>query len=720
MSSKTLRFLSKLLCIALIASIAFEAPVMAATTNVASSINVNVGGQNVQVTPGQWVAVKQGTQVTHYNVRYVDGKPVALDMAQYTKLIFGGSSANVPAAPAATTQTSAAQTPAATTGKVTTPSTSGSTASNWDAAAHPRDPVTGRFVSTNQGSAQAPAVSNSGTVANNAPTTGAQAPAAPVDASVAAAPAAADTNVSGAAQSGSKGSSGSWIKDEISGYGKSIKDNFTTGKQNGQEFGTKTYDGAKEGISKVGDTVKTTGSKIGDMLRGAKDRIAKIFHKNPAPKTDGAQSGQTGQTGQSGDPDGPGQTGQSGQSGQGNQNGQSGQSGQGNQGQTSQSGQSTDPDGPGQTGQTGQGNQGQSGQSGQGNQGQPGQNGDPDGAQPGQTGQSGQSGQGNQGDPDGPAAPAKPGIKEVTGTKFKSGYEAGKAMTNQGFQNVKDSLKSGFSGKNLLMTAGITVGVDLATSIMRGEKPSVKKALKTVCSAEFAGGVVGSVTGAAAGSFFVPFLSAIPVVGGVMSALAPTFGSIVGGSVGAYLAGDLKNGRFSIREAFKKVDWIGVAGQTVGSTAGALLGSFLGPVGTIIGGMVGGYLGNWAAHKIAALFGKDNGAGSGLGTIAMPVGSNPLGQSAGDGSVTIGAVAGSEIPVSGDQVQAPALTITGEAETIGSYASEVQLAYAKYQELYKLYNEMLAQGRQEDAMKVASEMNKAKAEYDALKAQASK
>ncbi|HOY69009.1 MAG TPA: hypothetical protein PLP29_19190, partial [Candidatus Ozemobacteraceae bacterium] len=325
-----------------------------------------------------------------------------------------------------------------------------------------------------------------------------------------------------------------------------------------------------------------------------------------------------------------------------------------------------------------------------------------------QTGQAAQTGKAD-----------KPGVKEVASGKFKAGYETGKAMVGQGVQNVKDSLKSGFSAKNLLVTAGITVGVDLATQIVRGEKPSLKKAVKVVASAEFAGGVAGSVMGAAAGSFFVPFLTAVPVVGGFLSALAPTFGSVVGGSVGSYLAGDLKNGRFSLKQAFKQIDWIGVAGQSVGSTLGAMLGSAIfPPFGTIIGGMVGGFVGNWAAKKIAGLFGHktDN-----YGSVAMPVGTNPIGnESQVGGSVTIGGVAGgAEIPVSGDQGAAQ-VTISGDAESVGTYASEVQLAYAKYQELYRLYNEMLAQGRQEDAVKVASEMNKAKGEYEALKANSSK
>ncbi|MFA5597505.1 MAG: glycine zipper domain-containing protein, partial [Pusillimonas sp.] len=227
---------------------------------------------------------------------------------------------------------------------------------------------------------------------------------------------------------------------------------------------------------------------------------------------------------------------------------------------------------------------------------------------------------------------------------------------------------------------------------------------------------VGSVTGAAAGSFFTPFLSAIPVVGGVMSALAPTFGSIVGSSVGSYLAGDIKNGRFSLKSAIANIDWAGVVGQTIGSTAGAALGSFLGPVGTVIGGMVGGYIGNWAAQKLKSLFGgKDS-----YGSIGMPVGTVSSAGSIG-GVVSVGSVAGNtssaEIPVSASVSNVSVsdeIPLAASAADMGSYSSEVQLAEAKYQELYKLYNEMLSEGRQADAITVAQEMNKAKAAYEAL------
>ena len=604
MRNSTIKVLSKLLCIVLIASFLLEAPLMAEY----NAIKVNVGGQNINVTPGQWVTVNNGPMTTHYNVRYVNGQPMALEMSQYLKLAFDGTSA---------------------AGTVAQTSTA----------------------------AQAGTVAQTGTTAQAAD---------------------ASTAVSGAK------TEGSWVKNELNSYGQKIKDSFSSGKDSGQAFGNKTTEVVKDGAGKVGDVVKTGGSKIGNLLKSAKDRIANLFKKKPvevkgSTSSDSAQSGQTSQEGSQA-------------SQEASQSGQTSQEGS----QTSQEGAQASQEAS-QSGQTSQ-----------------------EGTQASQ-----EASQAGQASKDGSVAEAdKKGflsnLKDKTTTKFKSGYEAGKEMTGQGVQNVKDSLKSGFSAKNILMTAGITVGVDLGMQILNGEKPSLGKAVRTVVSAEFAGGVVGSVTGAAAGSFFTPFLTAIPVVGGVLSALAPTFGSIVGGSVGAYLAGDLKNGRFSIKEAFKQINWVGVAGQTIGSTAGAMLGSMIfPPFGTIIGGIAGGMLGNWAANKLAGLFGK--GKNASYGSIGMPVGSNPFGGAAAgqqvSGPVSIGSVAGgAEIPVSG--AQAPEISISGAAAPMGTYSSEVQLAEAKYKELYKLYNEMLTQGRQADAMKVAQEMNKAKAEFESLKAQA--
>ena len=313
------------------------------------------------------------------------------------------------------------------------------------------------------------------------------------------------------------------------------------------------------------------------------------------------------------------------------------------------------------------------------------------------------------------AAPAS-GEKTKTsiGDKFKSGYQTGKNLTNQGFQNVKDSLKSGFSAKNLLVTAGITVGVDLATQIMRGEDPSLQKAIKTVCCAEFVGGVAGSVLGSAAGSFFVPFLSCVPVVGGALSALAPAFGSVVGSSVGAYMAGDIKNGRFSIKEAFRRVDWVGVTGQAIGSTVGAALGSCLGPVGTVLGGMVGGYFGNWAAHKIAGFFGKGE---ANLPTIQMPsstgfsglkIGGKTDGITLGGDEVTSVTISDAVVPVAEEEEEK-------DKAVVAANEDDITAAYIEYTDYYNEYSKLIQAGKTNEALEVSQKMNAAKARYDALR-----
>ena len=607
MKNNTNKTISKLLCVALLASMVGEAPLMAAAS-ANNNIAVNVNGQTVNVTPGQWVTVNNGNTTASYNVRYVNGKAVALDVQQYTSLILG--------------------------------ETAGATAASNVAAAQ-----------TTQTAAQ------SSTVAQTA-----------------------DVAASGAKVS-TEASSGSWIKNEIKDYGNKIKNSFNSGKEAGNNFGTKTVETVKDGASAVGDKVstgaskvgsgiKSLGSKIGNALKTAKDKVTGLFKKN---NTVASEKGST--------------------SNEATQSGETSQTSD----QSSQTSQSSE-----QSSQTSQSSE-QSAQSSQASQ---------------ATEQTTQASE-VAGKADGKKEGIFSKLKNKAANGLKAGYETGKAMTKQGVQNVKDSLKSGFSAKNLLMTAGITVATDVATQVIRGENPSLKKALKTVVCAEFAGSVVGSVTGAAAGSFFTPFLSAIPVVGGALSALSPVFGSVVGSSVGAYLAGDLKNGRFSIKNALKSIDWAGVVGQSIGSCAGTALGSCLGPVGAIIGGIVGGYVGNWIAQKVKGWFG---GGKDSYGSIGMPVGTSTLGNVTVAGDVSLGNVAvensSVEIPVAmSSEVPTTEIPVSSSVESMGTYSSELQLAEAKYQELYTLYNEMLSAGRQEDAMKVAMEMNKAKCEYEALKAQ---
>jgi hypothetical protein len=628
MRKKTLRVLSRVMCLILLASVILQAPLMAVET-----IPVRVGNQTFNVTPGQWVTVRNGPNVTHYNVRFVNGRPVALEMAQYTKIVFGEGAA---------------------AGSVADDVASANSPSGNTSASNSNSP------SSNNTRPNTGTTNNAGNVADDLAQSGANPMGGGVADDISQSTSVADDLV----QTGNTGN----VADDLvqTGNAGSVADDLVQTGNAGNVADDLVQTGNTANVAD--DLAQAPSTRTWDPSRHPRDpqtgrfisheeAIKRGLMDPPAGSTadDVAQAGNAGQVA-----DDVAQAGNAGQVAD-------------DVAQAGNAGQVAD-----------------------------------DVAQAGNAGQVA----------DDVANNGKPGFGEQVKGKFQSGYYTGKGMVNQGFQNVKDSLKSGFSAKNLLITAGITVGVDLATQIMRGEKPSAKKALKTICSAEFVGGVGGAVVGAAAGSFFVPFLTAIPVVGGALSALAPAFGSIVGSSMGAYMAGDLKNGRFSIKEAFKRIDWVGVTGQAIGSTVGAALGSALGPIGTIAGGMIGGYLGNWAAQKIAGLFGK--GQSAQLPEMAMPTGTgNPLGGYQG-GEVSIGGDelvindAAAPIVTGGDDI----LVIGGDEAVIGDYESEVALAYSKYQELYKLYNEMLRQGRQEDAISVAEAMNKAKKEYDDLRLKA--
>ncbi len=703
MRKKTLRVLSGLMCLFFLASL-FQAPLLAAV----ETIPVRVGNQTLQVTPGQWVSVRSGTQITHYNVRFVDGKPVALEMSQYTKLIFGDAGV---AGTAGSTADDVAQ---ATSGK-TTGSTSGKTSSSSSTSGSSNG-SSGKPV----GSSGSQSSSSNGSAVNSSVADDvAQAPSTSGKGSSSSQSSQSSTSQSSTSQSSSSqsssakastGANAGSVADDVANAGSvadDVANSGTTG--SGKVSSSQSSTGNSVSAGSVADDVANAGSVADDVSGASAGKTTTTTTKTETTTTkttwDPSKHPRDPQTGRF--------ISREEAIRRGLMDGNSSSSSQGSQtpaGSTADdvaaAGSTADDvaaagstaDDVAAAGSTAD-----------------------DVAAAGSTADDVANAAAGSTADDVAAAgsvaddAAKGGTasKPSVGDKFKAGYATGKGMTNQGIQNVKDSLKSGFSAKNLLITAGITVGVDLATQIMRGEKPSVKKALKTVCSAEFAGGVGGAVLGAAAGSFFVPFLSAVPVVGGVLSALAPSFGSIVGSSVGAYVAGDLKNGKFSIKEAFKRIDWVGVTGQAIGSTAGAALGSFLGPVGTIVGGMVGGYLGNWAAQKIAGLFRKDGSAN--LPEIAMPVGT---GTPVGGGVITIGgddaSVSTSAPPVSSND------TVKIEGEVVGDYESEVALAYSKYQELYKLYVAMVNQGRQDDANKVAVEMNSAKREYDELRTKSSK
>lgn len=178
----------------------------------------------------------------------------------------------------------------------------------------------------------------------------------------------------------------------------------------------------------------------------------------------------------------------------------------------------------------------------------------------------------------------------------------------KGVQNAASSIKQSFSAKNLAMTAGTSIAINLASQLMNGQKVSVKDAVKSVASMQFVGNVVGSSLGAAAGQVFTPLIQTfvpIPIVGTIAGALLPTITALVGGSLGGNVGGGM-----SFKAAIKALDPVAIAGQAAGSTLGAMLGSMI-PipvVGTMLGSIIGGIIGEKLFSGIAKLFGYKKGA----------------------------------------------------------------------------------------------------------------
>ena len=178
-----------------------------------------------------------------------------------------------------------------------------------------------------------------------------------------------------------------------------------------------------------------------------------------------------------------------------------------------------------------------------------------------------------------------------------------KSALDTGVQNAGNSLKNSFSAKNIAMTAGTSIAINLASQLMHGEKVSIKTAAKAVASMEFVGNFVGSSLGAAAGQLVVPLVRTfVPgIVGTLAGALIPSVTSLVGGNLGSSLgAGN------TLKESLKSLDMVAVTGQAIGSTLGSMLGSFI-PipvVGTMLGGIIGGILGEKLFTAVRNLFKK--------------------------------------------------------------------------------------------------------------------
>ena len=290
----------------------------------------------------------------------------------------------------------------------------------------------------------------------------------------------------------------------------------------------------------------------------------------------------------------------------------------------------------------------------------------------------------------------------------------------EGAENAKTSLKNSFSLTNLAVTTTVAVGTNLAIDMIRGEKPSFKKAVKAVASVEFAGGVVGSALGAAGGQFTATLVKTfIPgPIGAMVGAVIPVLMGSAAGQMGSSLAGDAKNGHFSIKKAWKSIDKVDLIGSSIGSTIGMALGAPIPIIGPIIGGILGGVIGSKVAKLISNFAGPGklsfaklnplnwfknkgknlpnmSGSGINVGSVGNGGDSNQgLGMYTGGGSV------GGLTPVG--NVGAPA-------------AGDLATAEKQYYETYLKYNRLVEDGNQDEAKQVFTELKVYSDRYNSLK-----
>ncbi|NLV95169.1 MAG: hypothetical protein GX031_11580 [Candidatus Riflebacteria bacterium] len=257
---------------------------------------------------------------------------------------------------------------------------------------------------------------------------------------------------------------------------------------------------------------------------------------------------------------------------------------------------------------------------------------------------------------------------------------------SDGVDAAKTSLKSSFSFSSLLTTTTVAVGTNLAIDVINGNKPSLKKAVKSVASLEFAGSVVGSALGAAGGQFagtlvktFVP-----GIVGNLIGSVIPVMFSSASGQLSANLITGIKNGEFSVVKAFSQIDKVDLIGSSIGSTIGMTLGSVVPVVGPIIGGIVGGFLGSKIAKWITGGSSSQVSSGKGINaignTMVVPAGGISIGGSANVGGGDTGIVAAGGAAGISQNLNVSQQT-TGNFEALETARSNYYNAYLEYNRL---------------------------------------
>ncbi|HEY9069373.1 MAG TPA: hypothetical protein VIV61_03895 [Candidatus Ozemobacteraceae bacterium] len=281
--------------------------------------------------------------------------------------------------------------------------------------------------------------------------------------------------------------------------------------------------------------------------------------------------------------------------------------------------------------------------------------------------------------------------KQYRQVKLSETLLKGKKALGVGLEKAADSIKQSFSLKNVAMTAGTSIAVNLVSQIASGEKPSLKKALSAIASMQFVGNVVGSSMGAAAGHLVAPLIQTfvpIPVVGTLAGTLLPTLTSLVGGQFGGNLGAGM-----SFKQALKSLDFVAIAGQAAGSTIGAMLGAMI-PVpviGPMLGGMIGGFLGEKLFTGIAKLFGRDKKAKTAAQPTSVPMPTQAMLQDVESAPTT------RITPKESDPWASVRLDATIDSIPYGSMHPNLRAVKDDYEAAYKRYVEAVTAGNQQQA-----------------------
>lgn len=284
---------------------------------------------------------------------------------------------------------------------------------------------------------------------------------------------------------------------------------------------------------------------------------------------------------------------------------------------------------------------------------------------------------------------------------------------SDGAKNAKASLKNSFSFSNLAITTTVAVGTNLAIDMIHGEKPSFKKAIKTVASLEFAGSIAGSALGAAGGQFASTLVKTfVPgPIGALVGSVIPVMFASATGQMGGNIVSGLKNGEFSLSKAWKQVDKVDLVGSSIGSAIGMALCAPIPVVGPIIGGIVGGVLGSKVAKWISGFSKGKKFSLFGKGNKVLPSMKQKL--AGGNFPVSIGSVAGRG--TNGPVVMGSQAAPTAYSGTVAGAVEELKSVEKKYYDTYLKYNRLVEAGDTKGAKEIFEQLKVYSDEYNGLK-----